>query len=252
MIVLRSPREIEKMRRSGEVAVAIMEKLVDMAREGVTTGEFDAEAERLMREAGAVSASRGYRGYPAHICTSINEEVVHGIPGPRKLTSGDILSIDVCLQVDGYYADIARTIAIGEVNGEKRRLIAGAKEALEVGIAQARPGNRLFDISHAIEETARKNEFSVVRKFTGHGIGREMHEEPQIPNYGKPHTGPKILAGMTFAIEAMLNAGTYRVVVLDDDWTAVTADGRPSAHFEDTIVVTAGGPEVLTCPRNSR
>lgn len=252
MIALRSPRELDKMRKSGGVAAAILEKLVTMAREGVETGELDAAAERLMQEAAAVSASRGYHGYPAHVCTSINEEVVHGIPGPRRLRWGDILSIDVCLELEGFFADVAETVAVGEVDGEKELLIATAKEAIEAGIERARPGNRLHDISHAIEETARKNGFSVVRKFTGHGIGRQMHEEPQIPNYGKPHTGPKILAGMTFAIEAMLNAGTHRVVILDDEWTAVTADGRPSAHFEHTIAVTAEGAEVLTCPRNSR
>lgn len=176
---------------------------------------------------------------------------MHGIPGPRKLKSGDIISIDVSLHLDGYYADMARTVPVGNVDEEKRNIIAAAKEAVQGGIAQAKPGNRLFDISHAIEEIARKNKFSVVRKFTGHGIGREMHEEPQIPNYGKPHTGPKILVGMTFAIEAMLNAGTHRVVVLDDDWTAVTADGRPSAHFEDTVAITAEGSEVLTCRKNN-
>lgn len=250
MIALRSPRELDKMRKSGAVAAALVEKLVSMVREGLTTGELDAEARRFMKEAGAVSASRGYHGYPAHICTSINEEIVHGIPGPRKLSSGDILSIDVCLELDGFFADMARTVVVGEVDEEKKLLLAAGREALKAGIEQARPGNRLFDISHVIEETARKNGFSVVRRFTGHGIGRQMHEEPQIPNYGKPHTGPKILPGMTFAIEPMLNAGTHRVIVLNDDWTAVTADGRPSAHFEHTIAVTAEGPEVLTCLRN--
>jgi methionyl aminopeptidase len=251
VIPLKSPREIAKMRESGAVTAAIMDELLRMVQGGITTGELDALAERLMREAGAVSASRGYRGYPAHICASINEEVVHGIPGPRKLDSGDIISIDVSLHLDGYYADMARTVPVGNVDEEKRNIIAAAKEAVQAGIAQAKPGNRLFDISHVIEEIARKNRFSVVRKFTGHGIGREMHEEPQIPNYGKPHTGPKILVGMTFAIEAMLNAGTHRVVVLDDDWTAVTADGRPSAHFEDTVAIMAEGPEVLTCRKNN-
>jgi len=252
VIPLKSPREVARMRESGAVAAAIMDELVGMVREGITTGELDAHAEKLMRDAGAVSASRGYRGYPAHICISVNEQVVHGIPGPRKLKSGDIVSLDVSLQLDGYCADLARTVAVGEVDGEKRSLMAAAKEALEAGIAQAQPGNRLFDISHAIEETARRNKFSVVRRFTGHGIGREMHEEPQIPNYGKPHTGPKMLTGMTFAIEAMLNAGTHRVNVLDDDWTAVTADGRPSAHFEDTVAITAEGPEVLTCRKSNQ
>ena len=252
MIALRSPRELDRMRESGAVVAAIIDQLVTLAKEEVTTGELDAAAERLMKEAGAVSASRGYHGYPAHICTSINEEIVHGIPGPRKLKSGDILSIDVCLEFGGFFADVAKTVAVGEVDEEKKLLIAAAKEALDGGIEQARQGNRLFDISHAIEETGRKNGFSVVRKFTGHGIGRRMHEEPQIPNYGKPHTGPKILGGMTFAIEVMLHAGTHRVIILDDDWTAVTADGRPAAHFEHTIAVTPEGPEVLTCPRSSQ
>jgi len=252
VIPLKSPREIDKMRRSGALAAGIMETLVGMVGEGVTTAELDAEAERLMKEGGAASASRGYHGYPAHICTSVNEEIVHGIPGPRELKSGDIVSIDVCLELDGFFADLAKTMHVGEVDGEKKQLIAAAKESLEAGIEQARLGNRLFDISHAIEETARRNGFSVVRRFTGHGIGRRMHEEPQIPNYGKPHTGPKILRGMTFAIEAMLNAGTHRAIILDDDWTAVTADDRPSAHFEHTVAVTAEGLEILTCPRNSQ
>lgn len=251
VIPLRSPRELLRMRKSGAVAASVMEKLLGMVQEGVTTGQLDAEAERLMKESGATSASRGYRGYPAHICTSINEEIVHGIPGPRKLKSGDIISVDVCLQLEGFFADLAETVAVGKVDGEKKQLIIAAREALQAGIEQARPGNRLYDISHAIEEVARSNGFSVVRKFTGHGIGRQMHEEPQIPNYGRPHTGPKILPGMIFAIEAMLNAGTHRVIILDDEWTAVTADDRPSAHFEHTVAVTAQGAEVLTCPRNS-
>ncbi len=251
MIPLRSPRELEKIRKSGVVAAAIMKTLLPMVKEEVTTAELDAAAGALMQERGAVSASRGYRGYPANTCISINEEIVHAIPGPRKVKAGDIVSVDVCVQVDGFYADLARTVPVGAVDEEKKRLIAAARQALDAAIEQARPGNRLFDISHAIEETARKSGFSVVRKFTGHGIGREMHEEPQIPDYGRPHTGPKLLPGMVFAIEAMLNAGTHRVVILGDDWTAVTADGRPSAHFEDTVVITAEGPEVLTCPKNS-
>lgn len=252
MIPLKSPREIESLRKSGAAAAMILEKLVAAVSEGITTADLDAEAGRLMKEIGAVSASRGYHGFPAHICASVNEEIVHGIPGARKVTSGDIIGIDVCVQVDGYYGDVARTVLVGDVEKEKRDLVAAAKDALDHAIEQARPGNRLFDISHAIEETARKGGYSVVRKFTGHGIGRQMHEEPQIPNYGRPHTGPKIAPGMVFAIEAMLNAGTHRAIVLEDNWTAVTADGRPSAHFEHTVVVTANGPEILTCPRNSR
>jgi methionyl aminopeptidase len=252
VIPLRSPREIESLKKSGAAAAMILEKLVAMVAEGVTTADLDAEAGRLIKELGATSASRGYHGFPAHICTSVNEEIVHGIPGPRKLKSGDIISVDVCVEVDGYYGDVARTVLVGEVDEEKRKLVIAAKEALDRAIEQARPGNRLFDISHAIEETARKGGYSVVRKFTGHGIGRQMHEEPQIPNYGRPHTGPKILPGMVLAVEAMLNAGTHRAIVLEDNWTAVTADGRPSAHFEHTVAVTADGPEILTCPRNSQ
>lgn len=252
MIALRSPRELDRMRKSGAAAAAVIESLNSMVREGITTAELDSAAERFMKEHGAVSASRGYHGYPAHICISVNEEIVHGIPGPRELRSGDIVGLDVCLQVDGFFADVARTVGVGEVDDEKRRLMAAASEALEKGIEQARSGNRLYDISYAIQETARRNGFSVVRKFTGHGIGREMHEEPQIPNYGRPHTGPKILFGMVFAIEAMLNAGTHRVRILDDGWTAVTSDGRGSAHFEHTIAVTEEGPEVLTWLKNSQ
>lgn len=252
MIPLRSPKEIESLKKSGAAAAMILERLVAAVAEGVTTADLDEEAGRLMKEMGAVSASRGYHGFPAHICTSVNEEIVHGIPGSRKVKSGDIITLDVCVHVEGYYGDVAKTVIVGDVDKEKRDLVIAAKDALDNAIEQARPGNRLFDISHAIEETARNGGYSVVRKFTGHGIGRQMHEEPQIPNYGRPHTGPKILPGMVFAIEAMLNAGTHRAVVLEDNWTAVTADGRPSAHFEHTVAVTANGPEILTCPRNSR
>lgn len=249
MIIIKSAKEIEKMRVSSRIAAEVMSVLGSMVRPGLETAELDRAAARLIQKRGARSAFKGYRGYPAHICVSVNEEVVHGIPGGRALKSGDIVSIDVGVEHDDYCGDMARTFMVGEVGVVKARLIEATRLAVDDAIAMARPDGRLFDISHAIERRATLNGFAVVRDYVGHGIGSKLHEDPQIPNYGKPHTGPKIKSGMTFAVEAMVNEGTYAVRVLPDGWTVVTQDGKASAHFEDTIVVTGEGPEVLTCPK---
>lgn len=249
MIVIKSAKEIEKMRVSSRIAAEVMGVLSAMVEPGIETAELDRAAARFIQKRGARSAFRGYRGYPAHICVSVNDEVVHGIPGDRVLRDGDIVSIDVGVQHDGYYGDMARTFMVGEVSGTKARLVEATRLAVEDAVAMARLGGRLFDISHAIERRAVENGFAVVRDYVGHGIGSKLHEDPQIPNFGKPHTGPRLKPGMTFAVEAMVNEGTYAVKVLPDGWTVVTQDKKASAHFEDTIVVTGDGPEVLTCPK---
>jgi methionyl aminopeptidase len=249
MIIIKSAKEIEKMRVSSRIAAEVMGVLEGMIGPGIETAELDRAAARLIQKRGARSAFKGYRGYPAHICVSVNEEVVHGIPGDRVLRAGDIVSIDVGIERDGYYGDMARTFMVGEVNGTKARLVEITSLAVEDAIEMARADGRLFDISHAIERRATSGGFAVVRDYVGHGIGSKLHEDPQIPNFGKPHTGPKLKEGMTFAVEAMVNEGTYAVRVLADGWTVVTRDRKASAHFEDTIVVTGDGPEVLTCPK---
>lgn len=249
MIIIKSAREIEKMRVSSRIAAEVMNVLGAMIGPGVETLDLDRAAVRLIQKRGARSAFKGYRGYPAHVCVSVNEEVVHGIPGDRVLRPGDIVSIDVGIEHDGYCGDMARTFTVGGVSGARMRLIEATRLAVEDAIEMARPDGRLFDISHAIERRAASSGFSVVRDYVGHGIGARLHEDPQIPNFGKPHTGPRLKPGMTFAVEAMVNEGTYAVRVLQDGWTVVTQDGRASAHFEDTIAITGDGPEVLTCPK---
>ena len=249
MIIIKSAKEIEKMRVSSRIAAEVMSALEAMIRPGVQTVELDRAAARLIRKRGGLSAFKGYRGYPAHICVSVNEEVVHGIPGERVLRAGDIVSVDVGVEHDGYCGDMARTFMVGEVNGTKARLVEVTRLAVEDAMGMARSDGRLFDISHAIEHRAASSGFSVVRDYVGHGIGSTLHEDPQIPNFGKPHTGPRLKPGMTFAVEAMINAGTYAVRVLPNGWTVITQDRKASAHFEDTIVITGDGPEVLTCPK---
>ncbi len=249
MIIIKSAKEIEKMRVSCRIAAEVMSVLEEMVKPGLQTIELDREAARLILKSGGLSAFKGYRGYPSHICVSVNEEVVHGIPGERVLRAGDIVSIDVGVEHDGYCGDMARTFTVGEVNGTKVRLVEVTRLATEDAVGMARSGGRLFDISHAIESRAMSGGFSVVRDYVGHGIGCKLHEDPQIPNFGKPHTGPKLKSGMTFAVESMINAGTHAVKVLSDGWTVITQDGKASAHFEDTIAITEGEPEVLTCPK---
>jgi len=246
MISIKSPREIELMRTAGRIVAETHELLRKAIRPGITTLELDAIAEEFIRKRGAIPAFKDYNGFPASICSSINEQVVHGIPGPTVLKDGDIIGIDIGAVYDGYYGDAARTYGIGSIDKETERLLKVTEESFFKGIEYALPGNRLSDISHSIQKHVESNGFSVVRDFVGHGIGRNMHEDPQIPNYGLPHKGPRLAAGMALAIEPMVNQGKYAVKVREDGWTVVTADGKPSAHYENTIVITNGKPEILT------
>ncbi|MHB8882751.1 MAG: type I methionyl aminopeptidase [Thermodesulfovibrionales bacterium] len=246
MIVLKSQEEIEKMARPCRIVAEVLESLREVVSAGITTREIESFADSRIRSLGGRSAFKGYRGYPASICVSVNEQVVHGIPSSRRLLDGDLVSIDVGVVLDGFYGDAAVTIPVGDVSRDDARLLKVTEESLYRGIGQAVEGNRLFDISHAIQQHVEEHGFSVVRLFVGHGIGREMHEEPQIPNYGPAGQGPRLKKGMTLAIEPMVNAGTFEVKVLQDGWTAVTLDSRKSAHFEHTIAVTDSGPIILT------
>jgi methionyl aminopeptidase len=246
LIVLKSSEEIAKMMKAGTIVGEVLELIKGMIHTGITTKEIDRFADERIRAFGGKPAFKGYRGYPASICASVNEEVVHGIPSSRKLKEGDILSIDLGVYCDGFFGDGAFTMPVGKIDQETEILLRVTEEALALGIENAIVGNRVSDISHAIQCHAEKNGLSVVRTFVGHGIGRELHEEPQIPNYGAPGKGPRLKAGMTLAIEPMVNQGTYEVKILGDGWTAVTADGRKSAHFEHTVLVTSEAPKILT------
>jgi len=246
MIAIRSQAELDLIRESGAILVDCIKRLEEMLRPDVTTGELDRAAEELIRSRGAEPAFKGYQGYPASICTSVNEQVVHGIPGARRLAEGDIVGIDIGVVREGYYADASRTYPIGKVSGGALRLIAVTREALELAIDKARVGNHLSDISNAVQRHAESNGFSVVRNLVGHGIGQRMHEDPQIPNFGAPGRGPVLEHGMVLAIEPMVNEGSFNVVTLKDNWTFVTVDGKLSAHFEDTVAVTDDGPVIMT------
>jgi methionyl aminopeptidase len=246
MIVLRSDGEITVIREAGRIAALTLEKLKGRAKAGVTTRELDALARDTILNLGGYPAFKDYKGYPGNICTSLNEVVVHGIPSDRRLKTGDILSLDVGVRFRDYFADSAVTLAIGKIDGEKAKLLKVTEGSLEIAIENARPGKRLSDISSAIQRHVESGGFSVVRAFVGHGIGAKIHEEPEIPNYGDPDRGPKLEKGMVLAIEPMVNAGTFEVEILEDGWTAVTKDGKPSAHFEHTVAVTNGKAEVLT------
>jgi methionyl aminopeptidase len=246
VIVCKSPREIEQMRRANVLVAEVLAELARMVKTGITTGELDAAAERLVRAAGAEPAFKGYRGYPATLCASVNDEVVHGIPGDRTLAEGDIISLDMGVKLDGFYGDSAVTVPVGNVTDDVQRLLHVTQESLQKGIAQVRLGGRVSDIGHAIQEHVEAAGFSVVREFVGHGIGAQLHEEPQIANYGEPGRGPRLAEGMVLAIEPMVNMGKPAVKVLRDGWTAVTRDGSLSAHFEHTVAVTKDGPLVLT------
>lgn len=246
MIYRKSERELQYMREAGRIVALTLQELEKAIKPGVTTKELDSLAEEFIRRQGARPAFKGLYGFPASICTSVNEEVVHGIPGPRRLREGDIISIDVGTEVEGYHGDGAWTFPVGEISEEAARLLEVTREALYRGIEKAVAGNRLSDISHAIQTYVESHGFSVVRDFVGHGIGRRMHEEPQVPNFGPPGRGPRLEEGMTLAIEPMVNAGTGAVRRLDDGWTVVTRDGGLSAHFEHTVAITAAGPEILT------
>lgn len=247
---IKRPTEIDSMRAAGSILAGILDVLHAELRVGVTTGDLDAIAERMIRDAGAVPSFKGYGSnppFPGSICASINDEVVHGIPSPRRrLADGDLVSIDIGCILDGWHADCARTWAIGDVPREVRDLVDATRRGMEAGIEAARPGNHLGDIGHAIESVAHGQGYGIVRPFVGHGIGTSMHEDPQVPNYGRPGTGLLIEAGMCFAIEPMFNLGGDEVFVADDNWTVRTVDGALSAHFENTIAVTADGPDVLT------
>jgi methionyl aminopeptidase len=246
MIVCKSPAEIEKMRAANQVVARILEELAAMVAPGVSTADLDAAAEARVRAAGAEPAFKGYRGYPATLCASVNEQVIHGIPSKTPMKSGDIVSLDMGVKLNGYYGDSAVTVPVGTVGEDVTRLLRVTQEALEKGIAQVKVGGRISDIGHAIQAHVEAHGFSVVREFVGHGIGASLHEEPQIANYGEPGRGPRLAEGMTLAIEPMVNMGKAAVKVLADGWTAVTRDGSLSAHFEHTVAVTKDGPLVLT------
>lgn len=234
------------MRAANQIVAGVLQELQTMAAPGVATADLDAAVEARVLAAGATPAFKGYRGYPASLCASINDEVVHGIPSPRELVQGDIVSLDVGVLLEGFYGDSALTVAVGEISDEGETLLRVTEEALELGIAEVRVGSRVSDIGHAVQRHVEAQGLSVVREFVGHGIGSKLHEEPQIPNYGEPGRGPRLVEGMVLAIEPMVNVGKPAVRVLDDGWTAVTRDGSLSAHFEHTVAVTADGPEVLT------
>jgi methionyl aminopeptidase len=250
MIPIKKEEEIEGMRRSGQVLAEILEKLTPLVQPGATTKDLDEAAAKLIREAGGKSPFHGYRGFPGHICASMNEEVVHGIPGKRKLLYGDVLKMDIGIALGGWVGDTAISVPVGAIAPETEALLARTQLALAKGIEQARAGNRLGDISAAIERCVLAAGYTVVKEFVGHGVGRSLHEEPQIPNYGRPGSGPLLKAGMTLAIEPMVNLGVEGVRILKDGWTVVTVDGKPSSHFEHTVLVTEGEPEILTCRKN--
>ncbi|MGI6488470.1 MAG: type I methionyl aminopeptidase [Syntrophomonadaceae bacterium] len=246
MITIKTERELALMREAGRVVAITLKELEANVRPGISTAQLDKIAEQTLEKLGAEAAFKGYNGFPATICASINEEVVHGIPGPRKLKSGDIISIDMGAVVNGYYGDAAVTIPVGEVTPEIQRLIDVTRESLYRGIQAAQFGNRLGDISHAVQSYVEATGHSVVRQYVGHGIGTSMHEDPPVPNYGRPGRGPRLEAGMNLAIEPMVNMGSFEVYTKPDNWTVVTKDGKCSAHFEHTIAITENGPEIMT------
>ena len=249
MVICKSPKELEKMYQAGQIVWGALEKMRTIVRPGISTKELDEFAEAFTAEHHARPAFKGYRGYPGSVCTSINQEVVHGIPSSkRKVREGDILSMDFGVELDGYFADAALTVPVGKVAPERQKLLRVTRESLEQGIEKIRPGNRLGDVSSAVQQWVEKNGFSVVREFVGHGIGTKMHEDPQVPNYGSAGQGARLQEGMVLAIEPMVNAGGGDMRVLPDKWTAVTKDHSLSAHFEHCVAVTADGPWVLTRP----
>lgn len=246
LIYVKTADELGAMRRVGRIIGDFLRMIEAHVVPGVTTQRLDEIAEEYIRSRGAEPAFKGYHGFPATICASVNEQVVHGIPGRRELKEGDIVGVDVGAKMEGFYADAARTFGVGAVDKEDERLIRVTREAMERGIARAVAGNRLSDISHAVQTHAEAQGYAVVRQYVGHGIGRSLHEEPQVPNFGKAGRGPKLVEGMTLAIEPMLNRGTHEVEVLPDGWTVVTKDRKRSGHFEQTVFVGAGRPEVVT------
>jgi methionyl aminopeptidase len=250
MIIGKSHREIDKMRAAGQLVGSVLRELRDMVEPGMTTLEVDQAAEKMIRDAGAYPTFKGYNGFPYSICASVNEQVVHGFPSAYKLQEGDIFSIDVGVTLDGFVGDTATTVPVGQVADNRVRLMRITEECLQLAIAQCRAGNHLGDIGFAVQSHAEAHGYTIVRDYVGHGIGRRMHEDPQIPNYGKPGKGPKIRAGYVFALEPMVNMGSEHTKTLKDGWTVVTVDGQPSAHFEHTVAITEEGPEVLTLVRS--
>lgn len=246
MIVLKTADQIEVMARAGRVVARTLDMVGKTIRAGMTTGELDRLIEDFIRSEGAIPAFKGYQGFPASACISIDDEVVHGIPGKRVIREGSIVSVDIGSIVDDFYGDSARTFGIGEISTDKQRLMEWTLKALHAGIDKARKGNKLGAVSSAIQQVAESQGYGVVRQLVGHGIGRAMHEEPQVPNFGSPDEGPVLEVGMVIAIEPMINMGTHEVKTLPDGWTVVTADGRPSAHFEHTIAVGTDAPRILT------
>ncbi|SDU25825.1 methionyl aminopeptidase [Verrucomicrobium sp. GAS474] len=247
MIPIKRPAEIEGMRRAGACVAEVLEKTAAIIAPGLTTREVDAFAAAEIARLGAKSAFLGYRGFPGNICISVNEEVVHGIGGSRRLQVGDVVKLDVGLIKEGWIGDTATTVPVGIVEPAVAKLLDVTRASLYEGIAQAKDGNRVGDISHAVEQYVIRHGFTVVREFVGHGVGRKLHEEPQVPNYGRPRNGPKLKAGMTLAIEPMVNMGRCDVRILADGWTVVATDGLKSSHFEHVVLVTEGEPEILTC-----
>jgi methionyl aminopeptidase len=255
VIIIKSRREIEAMREAGRVAALVLRTVAEAIRPGIRTRELDALAAAVMAEHGASSADLGYQPdprvppYPASICVSVNDEVIHGVPGAHRLAEGDVVGVDVTVKRQGFIGDAARTFAVGDLQPEAAKLLEVTERALAAGIAECWPGHHLSDVSHAIEQVARENGYGIVRMYCGHGVGRSMHEEPEVPNYGRPGRGPLLQAGMTIAVEPMFNIGGHDVVVdRRDGWTVRTRDGSLSAHFEDTVAIGADGPELLTLP----
>jgi methionyl aminopeptidase len=246
MITIKSRGELQLMRDSGKLLAEVLDQLEGACKPGSTTNDIDRIADELIRERGAVPGFLGYNGFPKSLCISVNEEVVHGIPGPRVIADGDLVSLDCGLVYKGLWADSGRTVMVGDVSQQARRLVDVTRRALDAGIQQARPGNRVGDISAAVQKVVEAGGFSVVRNFVGHGIGRNMHEEPQVPNFGVPGTGPLLKPGYALAIEPMVNEGTHEVEMLEDRWTIITADRKLSAYFEHTVLITDEGPEIST------
>jgi len=246
VINIKSPREIEIMRRGGKITSKTLAMLMAAAKPGVTTGYLDKLADESIRSMGGVPTFIGYHGYPSAICASVNDEVVHGMPGDRVLQDGDLLSIDIGTTFEGYVSDSAATVAVGSVSDAAKRLMRVTQECLMLGIAQMQPGNHLGDIGHAVQQHAESHGYGVVRALVGHGVGRKMHEDPQVPNYGNPGEGTLLRTGLVLAIEPMITEGTWEVETLEDGWTVVTEDGKLAAHFEHTIAITDQGPRILT------
>ncbi len=252
MISLKSENELQILREANQIVARVLDRLAEMCHPGITTKRLDEECERIIEKYGAKPAFKGYEGFPNSLCISINEEIVHGIPSNRKLREGDIVSCDVGVIYHDYYGDSARTFAVGEISDQAGKLLEVTRESLFRGILKARVGNRLYDISHEIQSHVESHNLSVVRMFVGHGIGRNLHEPPQIPNYGRPGRGVRLKEGMVFALEPMVNIGHYGVKILGDGWTAVTEDGSLSAHFEHTVAVRNGMPDILSISKEDK